>query len=170
MWRDFQYGLRQLRGQKLFTGTVILLLALGIGSNTVIFSFVNSLLLRRLPVRAPENLYLLEKHSAREVRADTSFFYQQFEAVEQAKSIFSAAVAEQDWRDSSFQVFSSGDSTRLVAIQIVSPNYFSELGVNAIAGRVLIASDAATSSNIPAVLSYQFWSSQFHRSLDILNR
>ncbi|HEX3743974.1 MAG TPA: hypothetical protein VHW09_08585, partial [Bryobacteraceae bacterium] len=57
--------------------TVILLLALGLGSNTVIFSFVNSLLLRRLPVRAPENLYLLEKNRARQVRPDTSFFYQQ---------------------------------------------------------------------------------------------
>lgn len=169
MWRDLKYGFRQLHGKKLFAFTVILLLALGIGANTAIFTFVNSLLLRPLPVRSPQNLYLLEKNRVRQPRPDTSFFYRQFEAVNQAKSVFTAAVAEQAWANNSFQVFSIGDTARVIATQIVSPNYFSELGVKAVAGRVLTAADANESANIPAVLSYQFWNSQFHRSPDILN-
>ncbi|HZQ55590.1 MAG TPA: ABC transporter permease [Bryobacteraceae bacterium] len=169
MWRDLRYAFRQLGGKKLLAFTVILLLALGIGANTAVFSFVNSLLLRPLPVREPQNLYLLQKNRVRQVRPDTSLFYRQFEAVNQAKSIVTAAVAEQAWANNSFQVFSSGDTARVIATQIVSPNYFSELGVSAVAGRVLTAADANESANIPAVLSYQFWNSQFHRSLDILN-
>ncbi|MDQ2844157.1 MAG: ABC transporter permease [Acidobacteriota bacterium] len=170
MWRDIKHGFRQLRGKKLFGITIILLLTLGIGSNTVIFSFVNSLLLRRLPVRVPENLYLLQKERPRQVRSDTSFFWQQFEAVDRRRTIFSAAVAEQAWAGNSFEAFSRGHTVRLIATQIVSPNYFSELGVKAVAGRVLTAADATGSSTIPVVLSYQFWSSQFNQSFDILNR
>lgn len=170
MWRDIKQGCRQLREKRLFAGSVILLLALGIGSSTIIFSFVNSLLLRSLPVRVPRNLYLLEKNRARQVQPDTGFFYQQFEAVQRSKNLFSAAVAEQAWAGNSFQVFSSGDSVRLIATQIVSPNYFAELGVQAAAGRVLTANDAMAAANIPVVLSYQFWNSQFHRDRNILNR
>lgn len=169
MWRDLKYGLRQLRGKKLFAFTVILLLALGIGANTAIFSFVNSLLLRPLPVRTPRNLYLLEKNRVRQPRPDTSFFYAQYEAVNQAKSVFTAAVAEQAWLSNSFQVFSTGDIARVIATQIVSPNYFSALGIKAVVGRVLTAADSNESANIPVVLSHQFWNSQFHRSPGILN-
>jgi putative ABC transport system permease protein len=74
MWRDIQYGLGQIRRSKLFTAAVVLLLAAGISANTVIFSFVNGLLLTPLPVRNPENLYLLQKMRAKQVRPDTSFF------------------------------------------------------------------------------------------------
>lgn len=160
MGRDLKYGFRQLGSKKLFAFTVMLLLALGIGANTVIFSFVNSLLLRPLPVRTPQNLYLLEKNRVRQPRPDTAFFYRQYETVNQAKSVFTAAVAEQAWSSNSFQVFSSGDTARVIATQIVSPNYFSELGVSAVAGRILTAADVNESANIPAVLSYQFWNSR----------
>ncbi len=170
MWRDLRYGIRQLRGKKLFGITIILLLALGIGSNTTIFSFVNSLLLRSLPVRSPENLYLLQKMRTRQVRPDTSFFYRQFEVINREKTIFTGAVGEQDWAGNSFQAFADGDTVQLVTTQIVSPNYFTELGVKAIAGRVLDADDATVFSNIPVVLSYRFWSTQFKRRPDVLGQ
>lgn len=170
MWRDVQYGLRQIRRNKLFSAIIVLILCLGIGANTVIFSFVNSLLLSPLPVRAPRNLYLIEKMRTRQVRPDTSFFYRQFHAIAQQKKIFSATVAEQAWAGNSFQAFSNAGSTRLVATQIVSPNYFSELGAKPVVGRLLTQSDASASSNIPVVLSYQFWSSQFHRDPAIIGK
>jgi hypothetical protein len=137
MWRDVQYGVRQISRKKLFSAVVILLLAVGIGANTVIFSFVNALLLKPLPIRAPENLYLLQKMRVKQVRPDTSFFYRQFQALAQDKKLFSAAIAEQEWFSGNLQPFSASDSVRLVTTQIVSPNYFSELGVQALRGRVL---------------------------------
>ena len=170
MWRDIQFGVRQISRRKLFSAVVILLLAAGIGANTVIFSFANALLLKPLPVHAPKNLYLLQKMRVKQVRPDTSFYYRQFQAVAHDKKLFSAAIAEQEWFSGNLQPFSASDSVRLVTTQIVSPNYFSELGVKAIRGRVLDEADAAASSDIPVVLSYQFWASQFNRDPSIIGR
>lgn len=167
MWREIRYSLRQIQRNKLFSGIVILLLAIGIGANTLIFSFVNTLLLKPLPVRHPENLFLLQKMREKQVRPDTWFSYRQFEQLRQKTELFSAVVAEQAWSSEHSVPFTSGDSVRLVSTQIVSPNYFSELGVQAIAGRTLTEEDAAATSNIPVMLSYQFWQSQFggHREI-----
>jgi predicted permease len=173
MWRDIQFGLRQIGHQKLFSFAICFLLALGIGANTVIFSFVNSLLLKRLPVRSPENLFLLLKVREKQVRPDTSFFYRQYETIVQDKSTFTGLTAEQDWNSGwsgATAPFSTGDSVRLVTTQIVSPNYFSELGIRPLLGRVLEERDAAATSDIPVVLSYRFWNSQFQRDPGILGR
>ncbi len=170
MWRDVQYGLRQVRESKLFAAAVVLLLASGIGANTVIFSFVNALLLNPLPVRNPENLYLLQKMRAKQVRPDTSFFYRQFEAIAQHKEVFSSVIAEQEWGEGSFQPFTEADRIRLITTQTVSPNYFSELGVRAVIGRVLSEADSTASSEIPVVLSYQFWASEFNRDKGVIGR
>jgi predicted permease len=170
MWLDLRYGLRRLAQQKVFSASIILLLAIGIGSNTVIFSFVNSLLLSPLPVRNPANLYLLQQERKRQVRADTGFFYQQFQAVQQRHDVFSSAVAEQGWAGNSFQALSLSDGVQLVSTQMVSPNYFSELGVKAIKGRVLNEDDANAGSDIPVVLSEQCWQTKFRRDAHILNR
>ncbi len=170
MWRDIRYGLRQLGQKKLFGSTVVLLLSIGIGANTLIFSFVNALLLKPLPIRSPETLLLLEKTRKKQVRPDTSFFYRQFERIAQEKTLFSAAVAEEDWSDNSFQPFDDSDSIRLITTQIVSPNYFSELGIRAVAGRVLTEGDAVAVSEIPVVLSYQFWQAQFQKNHGVIGR
>lgn len=170
MWRDLQYGFRQIRRNPLFATIVILLLAVGIGANTTIFSFVNTVLLRPLPVRTPENLHILEKMRVRQVRPDTEFFYRQFESISRNKTVFSGAAAEEAWWGDTYQPLSMGDSVHLITTQIVSPNYFSELGIKAIAGRVLSEQDGMASSEIPAVLSYQFWASEFNRSRGIIGR
>ena len=170
MWHDIQYGFRQMRRSRLFSLTAVLLLSIGIGANTLIFSFIDALLLKRLPVRNPENLFLLEKIRVRQVRPDPSFFYQQFERLAHEQILFSAAVAEQDWSDLSFQPFSDRESVRLITTQMVSPNYFEELGVRAVAGRVLTREDTGASTDIPVVLSYQFWQSQFQKSPAVIGR
>lgn len=169
MWRDLRYGFRRFAGQKLFSAAVILLLTVGIGSNTVLFSFVDSLLLKPLPVRNPENLYLLQQMRKQQVRSETSFFYRQFEAIGRHK-MFAAAVAEQGWAGKSFQALSRNDGVHLISTQIVSPNYFGELGVKAIAGRVLQKEDAVAFSDIPVVISEQCWNREFLRDAHVLNR
>ena len=75
--------------------------------------------------------------------------------------LVAAAVAEQGWYDAEIQPMRSGNTVRLVRTQIVSPNYFTELGVAAHAGRVLNEGDAELAGPVPAVLSFQFWQSQF---------
>jgi predicted permease len=170
MDRDLQYGLRQLRRNKFFSGIVIALLAIGIGANTLVFSLVNELLLKPLPVRNPRNLYLLERVIPDDVRPGTFFQYLVLQDVLQKSSLFSAAVAEQEWTEDQILPMSTGGAIRLVMAQMVSPNYFTELGVRAVAGRVLTEADAANSSTVPAALSYQFWQSQFGGSRDIIGR
>jgi len=170
MWRDLQYGLRQVRRNRLFSGTAILLLAIGIGSNTLVFSLVNELLLKPLPVRDPGNLYLLEKNREKQVRPDVDFEYLEFRDIVQKSSLFAGAVAEEEPYDGNVVPLSTAGGVRMVMTQIVSPNYFSELGVVAIAGRVLTSADAASLSTIPVVLSYQFWQSQFAGSRALVGR
>jgi predicted permease len=165
--QDVRHAFRAFARTPGFTAIVVIMLAIGIGANTSIFSFVNAVLLKPLPVQRPDNLFLLEKMRVKQVRPDTSFFYRQFEQIAKRKDLFSAVVAEQDWSGRNFHPFDDAGVVKLVMTQIVSPNYFSELGVKAIAGRVLTESDTAT-SNVPAVLSYQFWRSQFHGRSDII--
>lgn len=62
MWRDLQFGFRQLTRNKLLSGVIIVLLAICTGANTLIFSFINSLLLKPLHVRDRQSLFLLEKN------------------------------------------------------------------------------------------------------------
>jgi hypothetical protein len=88
--------LRRLRRDRLFHVTAVLLLALGIGSNTLVFSLVNELLLKPLPVRDPDNLYLLERNWPVQVRPETFFGYPHLEVV-QKNPLVAAAVAEQGW-------------------------------------------------------------------------
>jgi hypothetical protein len=78
MRHNLIYGLRQIRRNLLFSSVAIVLLATGIGANTVIFSFIETLLLKPLPVREPHNLYLLEGVGPHQVRPDTDFEYSQF--------------------------------------------------------------------------------------------
>ncbi len=70
-------------------------------------------------------------------------------------------MAEQEWYEADLFPMRSGNSVRLVRSQMVSPNYFSELGVRPFAGRLLSASDAEATGVLPEVLSYQFWESEF---------
>ena len=170
MWRDVIFGFRQLARYRTTSALVILLLAVGLGANTLVFSLVNELLLKPLPVRNPENLFLLERNRELQVRPDTFFGYRVYRDVVLKSRLVAAAVAEQEWYETDTLPMRSGNSVRLVRSQMVSPNYFTELGVRPYAGRLLNQSDAETSGALPAVLSYQFWESEFSGDRDIIGR
>jgi predicted permease len=168
MLRELRYGVRQLR-RRVVAPVIILLIGLSIGSNLVVFAFINELLLKTLPVRDPQSLFIFEKPRGPQVRADHSFTYVEFQQVLQRKDLFPAAVAEQVFSSSNLVPLGDSDHSRLVMTQIVSPNYFSELGIHAVVGRLLDESDPNL-SDIPIVLSYQFWQSQFGGTRDIVGR
>ena len=170
MWRDLTYGLRQLARSRTTSALIVLLLSVGLGANTLVFSLVNELLLKALPVRNPDNLYLLERNRVKQVRPDTFFTYIVYRDLVQKSPLVAAAVAEQEWYEASLFPMRSGNTVRVVRTQMVSPNYFTELDVRPRLGRLLNETDAADGATPSCVLSYQFWQSQYSGDPTILGR
>ncbi len=162
MWRELRYSFRQWRYNKAFTGVIILLLGAGVGANAVIFGFVNAILLRPLLVREPGNLFLIEKTRVNQVRPDDACKFGVYEQIRARTDLFTSAIASQEWTESSFQPLNNGDAVKMISTEIVSPNYFSDLEVRTMLGRPLKASDADATSDIPVVVSHEFWISQLN--------
>jgi len=171
MIRDFRSGLRQFVHKPFFSALIVMLVAIGIGANILIFGLIDTLLLKPLPVRNPENLWVLETLHTGRTEADLDFTYGQFEELNAYQRLFSGITAEQTWGSAAaYPSIENGGIRRLVMTQMVAPNYFREMDVPAALGRVLDEADAITSSNIPAVLSYQFWQSRYGGRKDILGQ
>ncbi len=171
MLRDFRLGFRQFINKPLFCGLVLLLVATGIGANILIFGFIDTLLLKPLPVRNPENLWMLESNHPKQVEPSNEFTYSQVEELRGYPNLFSAVTAEQIFGSAAaYPSIDNNGLSRLVMTQMVAPNYFQELDVHPALGRLLDPNDAKTTTNIPAVISYQFWQARYNGRADILNQ
>ncbi len=125
----------------LFTATAALLLAVGISATTLIFSVVNALLLRPLPVMHPENLVrVIEVHPNNFVMWDLSY------DLCKVLASWDPSLSEVICQGEMDLAFSDGKSTERVQVHLVSPNFFSSLGVHALLGRVLTAEDERTAA------------------------
>jgi hypothetical protein len=129
--RDVRYGARALRRTPGFAVTAIATLALGIGANTAIFSVVNTLLLRTLPVRHPERLVILKS----QLGSSSFATWSQIQALEDG---FDGAAA---WSDARFTLTDPGRDVEVAQGLYVSGGYFSTLGVRPLVGRVLTQAD-----------------------------
>src|SRR5258708_26762437 len=139
--RDLRFGMRLLAKSPVFAATAALLLAVGISANTLIFSVVNALLLRPLPVSHPENLVrLVEVHPNDFVTWDLP--YNLCDAVASRDPSLSDVICQGE----ADVAFSDGTSTERVRVHLVSANFFSSLGVHAHAGRLLTAEDERTAA------------------------
>src|SRR5271170_6550793 len=153
--RDLRFGIRLMANSPVFAGIAALLLAVGIGSSTLIFSVVDALLLRPLPVSHPENLVrLVEVHPNDFLTWDMPYNFCQ--AVASHDADLSEVICQGE-ADISFR---EGTSTERVRVHLVSPNFFSSLGVGPYLGRVLAAEDEQQAAH-NAVLSYDFWQRRF---------
>lgn len=172
LWQDLRYGLRMLLKSKGFTVVAVLSLALGIGANTALFSVVDAVLLKTLPVAEPERLVLFEWQAGLPFRTNgmsgTSselalFRYDIFEKMRQAR----AAAPESSLSD--FFAFAPiyegiavvGDQAEVVNGQAVSGGYYAGLGVQPILGRAITDEDDKPGAAPVVVLSYQFWQERF---------
>jgi predicted permease len=166
--RDLRFGIRLLAKNPVFAAVAALLLAVGIGANTLIFSVVNALLLRPLPVSHPENLVrLVEVHPTGFVTWELPYDFCDAAAARDAD--FSEVLC-QGQTDVAFNLASNaGTSTERVRVHLVSPNFFSSLGVHAYLGRVLTAEDEHTRA-MNAVLSYDFWHRRLRGDTSIVGR
>ncbi len=156
--QDLRYALRRLARSPGFTMVAVLSLALGIGANTAIFSIVNSLLLRGLPVEAPEEL--VEIYQSDDDYAYLTLSYPDFADLRDSNEVFSDVVA--------YYLFMAmtdrddGSETRIRQMEVVTGNYFSMLGVRPVLGRGFLPEEDATPGTHPVmVLGHQYWQSDF---------
>jgi putative ABC transport system permease protein len=162
--QDLRLAFRALCATPIVTVVAALSLTLGIGANTAIFSLVNSLLLRPLPVKEPERLVML---STGHDRNDSQFSYALFEQVRHLEQ-FDGAVA---WNAGGTLTLGGGADTVPVVDQFVSGEYFSTLGVRAVIGRTLTPADDVPGGGpdgLVAMISYRLWQTRFGGTANIV--
>src|SRR5690348_4510660 len=171
--RDTQYALRQLRRNPGFTIVAVLTLALGIGANTAIFSVINALMLRALPVRAPEQLVAIGNpihvHGWSNGTPRTDLFsYPLYCQVRDNNSVFSSLLASA-YIDS-LQIRIEGGAEKARG-RLVTGNYFATLGVKPLLGRTFTAAEDRTPGSDPfVVISYAYWRDRFWGDAAIIGR
>jgi len=156
-FQDVRYGLRMLRKNSAFTVVSVLTLALGIGANTAIFSLLDAILLRFLPVDKPEQLVQVTRRAPREDRFSSVFTNPLWEKVRDQRDVFSGAAA---WGDVRFDLAQGGEAHYATGLW-VSGDFFRTLGIRPAAGRLITVGDDQRGCPGVAVLSYSFWQDHF---------
>jgi len=165
--QDIRYGFRSLLKRPGFTAVAVLTLALGIGANTAIFSLLDAVLLRSLPVQSPERLVLFGKGEDQGLTnsfPDKSwdlFSYPFYQEMSRHNEIFAdvGALLSINWNvHGTVNTNGASGEAQQLDVQLVSGTYFSVLGVNAILGRAITAADDQTLGGHPVtVVSYAWW-------------
>src|SRR6266853_1813622 len=176
--QDLRYGLRMLAANKTFSALAILSLALGIGANTAIFSFMDGMLMRRLPVPDPKSLVTLAWHTKKQEMhgsdrhedsyADPNggfvggiFAYQAFELIQRNTSVFTTLFGYQGAGDLHLAVNVPGGQAQIANGEYVSGGYFSGLDVSAASGRLIDPDDDRAGAPAVAVISYALSEARF---------
>jgi predicted permease len=173
LWQDIRYGLRILAKNPVFTLTAVATLALGVGANTAIFSVMNAVLLRSLPVANAARLVCIHfrnqpLETSQTGHGDLSLSEPAFEAMRTQRDVFSDLVA---FVPLSFNktIVRYGQNPEEANVDMVSGNFFSGLGVPPSKGRLLAAEDESNHTQV-AVLSYNFWTRRFARNPSVLGQ
>ena len=168
--RDLRHTLRLLSRSPVFTLVAILSLALGIGANTAIFTLLDQIVLRRLPVSHPEQLEMLwtTGPSLGSNQGSRAFSYPMYQDFQQRAQAFSYVFC----RYLTPVSVSFGDQTERITSELVSGNYFQALGVGAAVGRVFSPEedDRIYKGHPVVVLSHQYWTARFGANAGVLGR
>jgi predicted permease len=172
--QDFVYGARMLAKSPGFTTVAVLSLALGIGANTAIFSLIDTLMLKMLPVKDPQQLVVLTDPTSFGTSIGTSngergtLSTREFEALRDRMQAFSGMFAAQSERSTN-NARINGGAPEEVHTRLVSGGYFDVLGAPPAIGRAFTAGDERGPGSAPyAVISYAFWQRRFGGSLAAL--
>ena len=183
LWQDLRYGARMLLKQKGITAIAVLSLALGIGANTALFSIVDAMLLKMLPVKEPERLVLFKSLAPREFNTGgyngsatrdpvtgqqrlTSFPYLSYQRMREQPSALADVFA---FGQVNITVQADGQA-ELASGQAVTGNYYVGLGVPAALGRVLTDDDDKVAASPVAVLSYRYWQKRFGSAAAVIGK
>jgi predicted permease len=187
--RDLRYGLRMLRRNPGMTAVAILSLALGIGANTALFSVVDAVLLRTLPVPEPEQLVIFQWQSGRPFRISGMSGTSNVDVPpgQRGLSMFRNDVFEQmrtaqsgDTQSPMSDLFAFapiaqviakiGDQPEVIKAQAVSGNYYAALRVQPSFGRAIAADDDKANNTPVVMLSYNFWQERFGADPTIIGK
>jgi predicted permease len=169
-FKDLRHAVRGLYRRPGFTLAVLLSLGLGIGANTAVFSAVDALMLKTLPVEDPDRLVLLGR-TGRDT-ADTLFSYRETERLRSTSSVLSGLVGASSVFRASVRMDDApaGDVSDGAEAQLVTTDFFSVLGVPAAIGRTFTSEDGANASTPVAVISYGYWIRRFGKDPLIASR
>ena len=170
--KDIRYGLRGLLKRKGFAAIAVLTLALGIGANTAIFTLVNAVMLKTLPVQNPEELVLFSDTASEGTSLEDTprtgqwhrFSYESYEYLRDHNQSFQelAALRSGESRLSVRQTDSQANAAARASGHLVTGNYFSMLGVRAMRGRVLTPEDDKAGAAPAAVMSHRYWEQELN--------
>ena len=167
---DLKFAFRQLLKNPGFTAATVLTLALGIGANTAIFTVINTLMLRSLPVRKPHEL--VQASIAGVNGRNHTFTYPEYERLRDGAKSFSGLLAAGNVGQGRMVASGMGGTeTEIIRPQPVTGNFFSVLGVQPFVGRVLSeADDLPKSAERVVVISHGFWQRRFGSDPSVLNK
>lgn len=175
--QDVRYGMRSLFRTPSLAAIAVLSLALGIGANTAIFSLLDALILRSLPVQAPAKLVLFgpgdaSGNSDNFPDDDMNLFsYDQYREFQQRNSVFSGVAAINSFYSLLHGAVEDGRSMEPMDVFLVSGTYFNVLGVNPVLGRAFTdADDQHLGAHPVAVISYGWWTRRFSRDPQIVGK
>ena len=164
IWHDIRYGIRMLVKRPGFTTVIVLTLALGIGANTTIFSFLDRVILRQLSVEKPGELVKLEyqyqyqhgNHSG--VGKDNKFTYPLYVGYRDQSDVFSGLITYMPFNMSNLSNVRVGESVERAASMAVSSNYFSVLGIKPVIGRFFLPEEEkGHGAQSVTVISHSLW-------------
>src|SRR6202453_135092 len=172
LFSDLRYAIRQLRKTPGFTLVCILTLALGIGANTAVFSVMNAVLLRSLPVADPSRVVYLRTsnppHGTGTIDTQRTFSYAVYDALRRANRGLSPVMAYVPLSNSKVAV-RYGTQPEEAEGDMVSGTFFSGLGVKLTLGNGFTAEDEASHAPI-AVISYNYWTRRFAHDPSVLGQ
>ncbi|MCL5004892.1 MAG: ABC transporter permease [Acidobacteria bacterium] len=163
--QDLRYGLRQLRRNPGFTAVAVLTLALGIGANTAIFAIIDGMILRPFPVASPNQLVRIGIKTPQ--GSNDRISYPDYKDLRQQASDFAGFLL---WdRESAF--LNSMDESSQIPLDVVSPDYFTTLGVPAFRGRTFLPEmDSGSPKERTIVISYRLWKTRLGADPNIVGK
>jgi predicted permease len=189
LWQDLKYGARMLLKHKGFTLVAVLSLALGIGANTAMFSVVDAVLLKTLPVAEPDRLVLFEWQSGQPFRisgmsgtsfvpappgrkGNSMFRYDVVEKMQQARAQASDSPLSDLFAFAPLHNLTAviGDQAEVIEGQAVSGSYFSGLRVHPGVGRAIVNEDDKPGAPPVAMLSHEFWQERFASNRSVVGQ
>jgi predicted permease len=174
--QDFRYAVRQLRKSPGFAAVAVTTLALGIGANTAIFTVVNGLLLKMLPVRDPQQLVVVGDPTRAQQRSNGTprtdvFSYPLYKELRDRNAVFTGLCAAATDHHIEVEAGEGQLPDEKIFGRMVSGNYFAVLGLEPAAGRLFSdADDTTEGANPVVVLSYEYWQRKFALSPAILGK
>src|ERR1044071_2799736 len=180
LFKDIRYGFRGLLKRKAFASIAVLTLALGIGANTAIFTLVNAVMLKSLPVQKPEELVLFSDATSEGTSLEESprtgawerFSYASYEYLRDHNQSFQeiAALRSGESPLSVRQTDAQANAAARAQGHLVTGNYFSVLGVRALRGRLLTSEDDKPGAAPATVISHRSWEKELNSDPSVVGK